>query len=210
MSVYKTEEEQVDDLKRWIKAYVPAIVIGVLVAVTALYGWRYWQGYQHTQAMQASALYQQAVEAYQTQRSDILQHCVENLQKKYTRSPYTAYALFLQAKAAVERQDFIAAEHAFDWIIQHNHDSNIHDIAILRLASVQTMNHHARAAIELLKEIHRPAFQGLALVKIADAYLALNDVPRAAANYQAANQLLPNADNTLPTLAIKMANINAT
>lgn len=207
--VYKTEEEQIDDLKRWIKSYAPSIIIGIVLAIALLYGWRYWKSYQHTQATNASVFYQQAVDAYQTKHDDVLTQSIETLQKKYPRSPYVSYALFMQAKAAVEQQNFSAAENALTWIMQHSHDKNIKTIAALRLASVQTANHQEKEAIETLQTINNPPFKGLVLIKMADAYLALGDVEHAKTNYDAADKLLPDAENTMPTLAIKMANTTA-
>lgn len=206
MSAYKTEEEQLDDLKRWIKLYAPSVVIGIVFAITSLYGWRYWKSYQHTQATSASVLYQEAVDAFQTKHNDILMQSVATLQKKYPHSPYVSYAIFIQAKAAVEQKDFAAAENALQWIIEHSRDKNIKTIATLRLASVQTANHHEKQAIETLQKIDNPPFKGLALIKMADAYLALGDFNSAKVNYEAADKLLPNAANTMPTLAIKIAN----
>lgn len=206
VSVYKTDEEQIDDLKRWIKSYAPSILIGIVLAIVLLYSWRYWNDYQQTQKTNASVLYQQVVDAYQTKQEEVLNKTVAKLQEKYSRSPYVSYAVFIQAKAAADKQAFNDAETALNWIVKHSHDENIKAIAELRLASVQTANHQEKTAIETLQKIDNTAFKGLALIKIADAYLALGDVKNAKTNYEAASKLLPNADNTMPTLAIKLAN----
>ncbi len=212
MSVYKTEEEQIDDLKRWLKSYGPSILAGIVLAIVVLYGWRYWKTYQHNQAVSASVLYQQTVDAYQTKRTDLLTESVATLKKKYTRSPYTQYAVFIQAKVAADEQDYPAADTALSWIIANSHDKNITAIAELRLGSIQIANHEEITAIKTLEKVttNNPAFKGLALIKIADAYLALGDSNNAKINYEAANKLLPDSENTIPTLALKLGNATTT
>lgn len=212
MSVYKTEEEQIDDLKRWIKSYGPSILAGIILAIALLYGWRYWNSYQHNRAVKASVLYQQAVDAYQTKRTDLLSKSVHALQKKYPKSPYASYAVFLQVKIAANQQDYIAAENELNWIITHSHDKNIKAIAALRLGSILTADHQEELAIKTLESVatNNAAFKGLAHIKIADAYLALGDTNKANVNYEAASKLLPDAGNTMPTLAVKLDNATAT
>lgn len=209
-SVYKTEEEQIDDLKRWVKSYGPSILVGIVLAIALLYGSRYWKEYKHNRATQASALYQQAVDAYQTKHPELLQKAIGDLQDKYPHSPYAQYALFIQAKISADKQDYNTASAALNWIISNSRDTNIQSIAKLRLASVQIEQHQEDLAIKTLQSIKNPAFKGLALIKIADAYTVLGDTKNAKINYEAANQLLPDAGNTMPTLAIKLDNATAT
>lgn len=206
MSVYKTDEEQIDDLKRWIKSYAPSILIGIVLAIALLYGWRYWNSYQLTQATNASVLYQQAVDAYQTKQDDLLAKSIKTLQQKYSSSPYVSYAMFLQAKVAVDKQAFEEAENALNWVVDHSNDDNIKTIAELRVATIQMANHQEKTAIETLQKINNPAFKGLALIKIADAYFALGDLNNAKINYETASKQLPDVENTMPTLAVKLAN----
>lgn len=212
MSVYKTEEEQIDDLKRWIKSYGPSILIGIALAVVALYGWRYWNTYQHNRAVKASVLYQQAVDAYQTKHNDLLTKAIVTLQDKYPHSPYTQYAVFIQAKVAADKKDYNAADAALSSIITHSRDKSLKAIAELRLGSVQMENHQEKEAIKTLEKITatNSAFKGLALIKTADAYLALGDTANAKINYEKASELLPDAGNTMPTLALKLDNATAT
>ena len=210
MSVYKTEEEQIDDLKRWIKSYGPSILAGIVLAIVLLYGWRYWHSYQHNRAVKASVLYQQAVDAFQTKNSDLLMKSVSSLQKKHPKSPYASYGVFLQVKMAVDQQDYSAAETELNWVVTHSHDNTIKAIAKLRLGSIQTVDHQEALAIKTLESIKNPAFKGLAHIKIADAYLALGDTNNAKINYEAASKLLPDAGNTMPTLAVKLDNATAT
>ena len=59
MDAYRTEEEQVEAIKRWWsengKGVIAAVVIGVLGSV----GWQSWQDRQVSQAEAASGIYQE-------------------------------------------------------------------------------------------------------------------------------------------------------
>ncbi|MCD8524672.1 MAG: tetratricopeptide repeat protein [Gammaproteobacteria bacterium] len=202
--VYKTEEEQIEDLKRWIKSYGPSILAGIVLAIVCLYGWRYWNSYQHDRAVSASTLYQHVVEAYQTNSQDVLATVLSQLQEHYPHSPYTQYALFIQAKISVDAEDYSGADAALSWVVEHTRDRSIESIARLRLGAIQTAEHYEEAAIQTLEKIDQHSFKGLALIKIGDAYHALGNEEKAKQAYMAASQLLPDASNTMPTLGVKL------
>jgi len=202
--VYKTEEEQIEDLKQWIKSYGPSILAGIILAIACLYGWRYWKSYQHDRAVSASTLYQHVVEAYQTKSHEAVTTYLSQLQEHYPHSPYTQYALFIQAKIFVDAGDYSTAGAALNWVVHHARDSNIQSIARLRLGAVKTAEHHEEEAIQVLEKIDQPPFKGLALIKIGDAYSAMGDEKRAKESYMVASQLLPDASNTMPTLGVKL------
>lgn len=208
--VYKTEEEQIDDLKRWIKSFGPSILIGIILAIALIYGWQAWRNYQHESATKASVLYQQAVEAFQTKDDELLDQSIAKLQEKYPNSPYTAYGLFIKAKVAVDKQNNTDAEKTLNSIIQYTKDNNIRSIAQLRLASIQITENQETLAIETLKDIKNPSFKPLALIKIGDAYTKMGDNKLAKSHYEEASKLLPDTENTMPILSMKLDHASTT
>ena len=40
MDVYKTEEEQVEAIKKWWNENGKSIIVGIVVGITAIFGWR--------------------------------------------------------------------------------------------------------------------------------------------------------------------------
>ncbi len=57
MEVYSTDEERIDALKRWFGQYGKPLALGLLLAVVAIFSWRYWQTKQLNVAYQASNIY---------------------------------------------------------------------------------------------------------------------------------------------------------
>ena len=59
MATYETEEEQLEALKKWWKENGRSILLGLLLGVLIIAGWRGWQAYQANRAESASTLYEQ-------------------------------------------------------------------------------------------------------------------------------------------------------
>ena len=57
VDVYRTEEEQVEALKRWFRDNGRSLVTAILIALILVFGFRYWQDSQLRQREAASAQY---------------------------------------------------------------------------------------------------------------------------------------------------------
>ena len=51
MDAFETEEQQVEALKKWLNEYGMSIIIGLVLGLGGLFGYRYWDGMeqQHRQ-----------------------------------------------------------------------------------------------------------------------------------------------------------------
>ena len=105
MEIYDSEEEQIVALKRWWKTNGQSVVTGALLALVVIVGWNLWQNYQKDEALQASALYQQLVEAINEQKFASAEKISERLRKNYAGTAYAGYAALLQAKVQVQQDD---------------------------------------------------------------------------------------------------------
>ena len=54
---YLTEQEQIQQLKNWLKQYGPTIIAGVVLALGMSWGWHYYQNYRNNILAQASLVY---------------------------------------------------------------------------------------------------------------------------------------------------------
>ena len=63
MNTFRTEEEQLDAIKRWWRENGISTAVGVVLALGAVFGWRGWQDHQQNRAAEASAVFQQLLEA---------------------------------------------------------------------------------------------------------------------------------------------------
>lgn len=144
VEAYTTDEEQLEALKNWWKENGKSIIIGVVLAVGAVFGWRAWQSYQHTMLEQASDLYEELVDA--TQISNIsndevkfatVTHLSGRLKNEFDSSTYASYAALLLAKTLVEKNELDGAVGELQWVLDRsNPEENVYQIARVRLAKV--------------------------------------------------------------------------
>jgi len=207
VSVYKTEEEQVDDLKRWLKSYGPSIAIGIILALGITYGLKFWKNHKIKVANQTSEIYQKMLDADKQGQKEQVTTLAQTLKDKYTRSPYAQYASFLEAKTALTQQDYNKAQQDLSWVIEHSKDDSFKAIARLRLARVQISNNQAQKALTTLEALDNKAYAGLTALVRADAYQALGDTEKAKSNYQLAQNTLPADSNSQSIIQMKIDNL---
>ncbi|HNE26955.1 MAG TPA: tetratricopeptide repeat protein, partial [Pseudomonadales bacterium] len=63
MADYRTEEEQIELIKKWWRENGRSTVVGVGVALVLFFGWMQWQAYQKKNIEAASDLFQQMLTA---------------------------------------------------------------------------------------------------------------------------------------------------
>ena len=63
MNEYETEEQQVEALKRWWKENGASLIIGLVVGVSGLFGWRYYVEQDNAHAVQASDMYMHVMQS---------------------------------------------------------------------------------------------------------------------------------------------------
>ncbi|OOY43363.1 YfgM family protein, partial [Solemya velum gill symbiont] len=70
MSENLTEEQQVEELKKWWKENGRSIIFGGVIGIALIGGWRGWQGYEDSQAEKGAALYDKFTTHLVTQQVD--------------------------------------------------------------------------------------------------------------------------------------------
>lgn len=72
MEIYENEHDQVDAIKRFFAENGKALVVGVILGVGALVGWRYWNNHQADSARGASLSYENTVSAIRADQPQTL------------------------------------------------------------------------------------------------------------------------------------------
>lgn len=144
MEVYRTEEEQLEALKRWWQENGKSLLIGIVLALAAVYGYKAWQNYQQTQGETASNLYFDMMDALtlneenpQEATSATLEHLIGQLKTEHEGSTYAIYAALVAAKQAVAAGDLPKAQAELQWALdKSDKGSSLQLITQLRLARV--------------------------------------------------------------------------
>lgn len=139
---YQSDEEQLVALKQWWKDNGTGVVGGVVLAAAAVFGWQSWQAYRERTAVAASELYQNFVDATNSEAQGgeearaTLEFVAGELKDEYPSSAYSAYAAFSLAREAVIANDLATAEAQLRSVLASDVTDTVKDIARIRLARV--------------------------------------------------------------------------
>jgi len=186
-----SEEEQWESLKRWLKENVPFILGMVAVGLLAVFGWRWWQGHENTDALEASASYQRILATFDSGKMEDALSQVEALRKQHPKSGYVSSADLAAAKVFVLTNDLDKATQRLERVMNEAIDKQLRPIARLRLARVLTTQGQYDKALATLGNEDRGRHQPAYLEARGDVLFAKGDRMGALAAYEAAKKLLP-------------------
>ncbi len=215
MEAYTTDEEQLEALKNWWKENGKSIIIGVVLAVCAVFGWRAWQSYQHVTLEQASNLYEELIEATQISTIDddsvkfaTITHLSGRLKNEFDDSTYASYAALLLAKTLVDKDDLDGAVDELQWVLaQSNTEDHIYQIARIRLAKVllaQGGDDNANKALALFGSNKLTVYKASIEEVRGDLYLSLKQFDKARLAYSIALIEAKRIGSNNPILQIKL------
>jgi len=209
LTEYLTEQEQIQQLKNWIKQYGPTIIAGVLIAIAVTSAWHYWQNYQNKILIHASSIYDEMLTLRAQGNSSAALTQANKLRSHYAKTPYAQMAAYMLAREAVLKKNYPAAIKNLQWVIAHSRDTSMQQIARLRIARILITEKKPQEALEFLKKVDDKSFAGMIAEVKGDAYFAMNQIDSAKKTYELALQELPNAEVTRPILQMKYDNLTS-
>jgi predicted negative regulator of RcsB-dependent stress response len=183
---YLSEAEQWERAKAWLRAYIPWILAGVVVALGGLAGWNWWQDRQNRFGVDASALYEQMTDALQKNDPTRAKAVAASLEKDFPGSPYVDQAHFFEARLAVEANDLPKAESLLKGVMDRTKDEQLALVARSRLARVQLAQGKPDEARATLDAKPAGAFEARFHEVRGDILFAKGDKPGALKEYLAA------------------------
>lgn len=209
MAELRTEEEQLEALKSWWKENGRSLLIGVVVAVSAVIGWQGWQSYTERQATEASWLYQNLVEAVVREldenpnpQLETIMHLGSQLKENHSKTTYSQFAALLLARVAVQTQDYSEALTQLDWVLERASEEDLKVVASLRKARVLLAMNQLDEASSLLSGLSPRSFTALYYELLGDIALQKGDLNSAAQAYDQALAAAENMPNQ-PVLQMK-------
>lgn len=207
MTEYLTEQEQIQQLKQLARQYVPAILIGLLLAFGASYGWQQLKNHQNHIRLQASMVYEDMLTAKIQNKPDEMITDAKTLTEKYPRTIYAAHGALMLALDAVNRGELKQAEEALKSVLKKGRNTGLYTIALIRLARVDMANGDPKAALERLDTPLDPAFNGLANMVRGEAFAAQHETEAAVKAYRLALAQLPKTGLLTTLLQMKVDNL---
>lgn len=179
MEQYRTEEEQVEALRRWWQENGRSTMAAIILALAAGFGWQSWKGYSQGQQENASDSYQAMLTALsapgQSAREQQLGiERAEQLKADYSGSTYAQFAALHLARLAVENGDLAEAQAQLRWVLgRADKGSDTAQVAQLRLARVLAADGDTEQALAILAQGGEGPYQGSYAVARGDILLTL-------------------------------------
>lgn len=133
---YKTDEEQSEALKKWLRDNGSSLLTGLLFGGAVLFGGKAWLAYQDRTKDQASNVYSQLASAAQVGEEQMASSQHETLLKESAGSVYSTLAALQMAKLHADKGDLTAAQAQLMWALEHGENAALKDIVRLRIARV--------------------------------------------------------------------------
>jgi predicted negative regulator of RcsB-dependent stress response len=173
---YRTEEEQVEALRRWWNENGKSTVAVIVIALAAGLGWQAWQRESSGQREQASDLYQALLRANDTPGSSAGPQGVElaeQLKTEFSGSSYAQFAALQLAAMAVQDGNLAEAEAQLRWVLgKAASGSDTAQVAQLRLARVVAAAGSTDQALDILTKADPGAYAASYALAQGDILLA--------------------------------------
>ena len=181
-----TDEEQVEDLKKWWQRNGRHVTTGAVIGLAAVLGLRAWWDYQERQRLSASTEYEQFQAEFSQGNTDAVLRRGNYLIENYSGTPYAVIAALTLAKVHVDRGELPAAKQQLQWVVDKAKAPELVHIARLRLARVIAAEGDPAAAIKVLESVDAGMFAASYDELKGDLYVAAGDRDQARAAYRKA------------------------
>lgn len=178
--------EQGERVQQWLRQNGVAIIVGIVIGLALIFGYRQWTKHQATEHAAAANQYQlirQALDADKTSQADTL---TDSLVKNHADSAYAVFAVTLRARRDLNAGKADQAVQSLTWAAKHAKAGPLKALTHLRLARAQLGASKADKALATLKVVPADAYDGLVAELRGDAQVQLGHDDAAAKAYQSA------------------------
>ena len=189
MAIYDTEEEQLEQLKKWWQTNNGSLIAGVIAAALIVTANNFWQGYQFEQRSEASKLYQELLDAAAANKTDSIETLANKLATEFASSTYSSYAALQLAKLKVQTGDLEAAKALLQKQISASDSPELKHLSRLRLIQLLLETKQYEPGLKLISEVDPGSSEGFSASYDelqGDLYAAMERYDEARSAYQSA------------------------
>jgi predicted negative regulator of RcsB-dependent stress response len=183
MDAYVSEQEQVEQIRRWWKNNGTALMLGLALGIGGLGAYRYWDATQSARAESASQNYEQLIEMAAAQKLDDAMKAGHAIIESYPDSVYAKLSGLLIAKMAVEKHDYTQAKAELQRLLDSDAHGQLANVARERLARLLLAEGKTDDAFKMLEAIPVVAGEDNAAELRADVLAARGDASGARTKY---------------------------
>jgi len=186
---YRTEEEQVEALRRWWDENGRSTIVAIILALGLGFGYQGWKGYKVDNAEAASDLYQRMLQAFSApalspEQEEIALQLAVQLKADYSSSTYAQFASLQLARVAVAQNNLAEAQAELRWVLgKADKGSDVARIAQLRLARVLAASGEPDQALSILEQGGEGPYKASYTVARGDILLSVDRAEEAAEAY---------------------------
>ena len=181
---YETEEQQVEAIKSWWKANGNTLIIGAVVGLAGLWGWRYYNESVISAQEETSQAYTDMLLQFEAQGEDKGLENISAFATDNIDNSYGVLASLLLAKEAVAQKNYELAKTQLVQLQTQNSYEPLNAVINLRLARVQAELGENEAALSTLALITEERFLAKAYQTKGTVYLKQGDQDKARSAFQ--------------------------
>jgi len=201
IQIDNTEEEQVEQIKKWWNSNGKQIIAGAVIGLAGIWGWNSYSDYQDKQSLNARSLYL----SYASDSNNL--GAYDKLTTDFSSSSYSDQAILLMAKYLFDAGSYSQALGVIKPLI-NNSSSVIANTAALRTASIHMQLGQHDQALLILEGQSDNGFSGLIYNLIGDIYLDLGKRSEAQKYYSLAIDNVAENSNLSQLIQIKLDDLN--
>lgn len=178
--------ERLEAAKKWWNENYKSILLGALIAVVVVGGWRYWQYRTQVRSEAASALFSDLSKDLQKHDDASAMKTGGQIMEQYGDTAYATHAALALAQLQATANKYPESEKTLQWVVDHGKDPGLRMLARLRLARVQLAAGDAKTALSTLDTPDAGGFAPLFDALRGDVELKLGDTTQARDAYKKA------------------------
>ncbi len=198
------EQEQLDELKHFWKQYGDMITWALIVVLGAFAAWNGYQYWQRSQAVQASAMYDEIDRAVQSGDTARIDRSLADMKDRFGGTTYAQQAGLLAARAYYDKGNIEASSAALTWVAGKSSDAGYQAVARLRLAGLLLEKKAYPEALQQLAADFPKDFASLAADRRGDIFMAQGKKTEARAEYEKAYKGLDERDQYRRLVEVKL------
>lgn len=184
------EHEQSERVRNWLRENGVSILMGVVLALAGIFGWRQWQDYQGGQAALANEYYAAIQRELEADDVEAAAEQFTAMREGVGEHAYLALAGMLLASSLAEAGEAERAAEIYGALLDAEKWAALEPLIRLRIALVETQLGRGEAALNRLEGNAPVGYEGLWLETRGDILFDLNRFGAAAEAYAAAVEQL--------------------
>lgn len=187
MELYDSEEDQVLAIKDWWRENGKAVILGGVIGLGGLFGWRFYQDSIIEAKEAASDSYSQAIEQLTVKGAQASSE-VESFIESNQGTEYAVLAALQLAKAQVDAGELDKALVQLEWAKANTQDMAIIPLTSFRIARILAQKEQFDDALAALQALDSQAWIGRVAELKGDIHLRQGDKEAAYSAYTEAQQ----------------------